>query len=115
MIRPNNFLQIKNMSHILPSTENTMSSTLLHLTSNDRIGVTGIEIAIIALIVSLINAAIAIWDFYLSRFSLLKVRKIRTYASQSVQDPQGSTYFEVEILSYGAAVWELLSKVVDEV
>src|SRR5271167_1230780 len=61
-----------------------------------------ITLAVIALVVSCINAVTGITNFVLNRVRLLKVRDIRAY---SLQD--GSRHFEVDILSYGAGVWDL--------
>jgi len=64
----------------------------------------GVSLTIIALIVS-------ISGFVLSRFRLIKVRQIRAYGRIGVSDPQGSEYFEVSVLSFGAPVWDISAEV----
>lgn len=77
--------------------------------ARERIGIT---LAGIALVVSIINALTGISNFVLSRFRLIRVRQIRSYFGSGVTDPKGSKYFEVDLLSYGAAVWDLSVEVV---
>jgi len=65
-------------------------------------------ISIIALIVSMVNVAAGLANFVLSRFRLLKVREIQ---NSYRQDANGNAHhFSVDLLSYGAAIFDLQVK-----
>ncbi|MGD0767871.1 MAG: hypothetical protein ABSB42_06710 [Tepidisphaeraceae bacterium] len=92
------------MLHFLSNLHHAIVAFFSQAFAPGRIGVT---LAIIALIVSIVNAVTGISNFVLSRFRLIKVRQIRAYASVDVENPRGAEYFEVDVLSYGAAVWDI--------
>lgn len=67
-------------------------------------------ISIVALLLTFINACTGIITFVLNRVRLLKVRKVD---SGFVHDEKGESYYlDVDLLSYGAAIFDLKVKVV---
>jgi hypothetical protein len=66
-----------------------------------------ITISVFALLVTLVNAATGIANFVLSRVRLLAVREIECGTTQRANVAQSSRHFTVDVISYGAAIWDM--------
>lgn len=70
-----------------------------------------ITISVIALIVSILNATTGISNFILSRFRLLGVRQLECWGTQRGNPPKYTHRFVVDMVSYGAAIWDIEAQI----
>lgn len=73
----------------------------------------GLTIACIALTVATTNAAFSIFNICMSRFRFIAVQEIQTVSGASVDSPFPYRAFSIDLVSYGASVWD--TKVVVEI
>jgi hypothetical protein len=70
-----------------------------------------ITISIIALLVTTVNACTGISNFVLSRFRLLRVREIASGYTHRGKPAMPTRHFTVDVLSYGAAIWDVEAQI----
>jgi hypothetical protein len=69
--------------------------------------IVGITISVIALLVTVVNATAGIANFLLSRVRLLGIQAIACLTTLRGNPPRPARQFVVDVVSYGAAIWDL--------
>jgi hypothetical protein len=73
--------------------------------------IVSITVAVIALMVSIVNASAGIANFILSRFRLLGVREIECVIVHEGDPPTMTRHFTIDVVGYGAQIWDMEAQV----